>query len=151
MNAYRKLGGVNLTMIIQCRRQMFIVLDGVSSISFATVDSDPGPSRMRNRPSLFGINRMTSMSSLRTSFDDFSASARSSHSFSLEGQARTRLSHASIGQRDAAVGQCISSADANALTVAESSTFTFTITTMDSSATCQRTTFGASQPMFLFH
>ena len=58
----------------------------VSSISFATVDSDPGPSRMRNRPSLFGINRMTSMSSLRTSFDDFSASARSSHSFSLEGQ-----------------------------------------------------------------
>jgi meiosis induction protein kinase IME2/SME1 len=58
----------------------------VSSISFATIDSDPGPSRIRNRPSLFGINRMTSMSSLRTSFDDFSPSARSSNSFSLEGQ-----------------------------------------------------------------
>lgn len=58
----------------------------MSSISFATVDSDPGPSRIRNRPSLFGINRMTSMSSLRTSFDDFSPSARSSNSFSLEGQ-----------------------------------------------------------------
>jgi meiosis induction protein kinase IME2/SME1 len=58
----------------------------VSSISFATVDSDPGPSRIRNRPSLFGIGRMTSMSSLRTSFDDFSPSARSSNSFSLEGQ-----------------------------------------------------------------
>ncbi|TFK41165.1 kinase-like domain-containing protein [Crucibulum laeve] len=58
----------------------------MSSISFATVDSDPGPSRIRNRPSLFGISRMTSMSSLRTSFDDFPASARSSNSFSLEGQ-----------------------------------------------------------------
>ncbi|KAG6857555.1 hypothetical protein H0H87_000154 [Tephrocybe sp. NHM501043] len=58
----------------------------MSSISFATVDSDPGPSRMRHRPSVFGINRMTSMSSLRTSFDDFAPSARSSNSFSLEGQ-----------------------------------------------------------------
>ncbi|KAG6911968.1 hypothetical protein DXG01_000216 [Tephrocybe rancida] len=58
----------------------------MSSISFATVDSDPGPSRARNRPSVFGINRMTSMSSLRTSFDDFAPSARSSNSFSLEGQ-----------------------------------------------------------------
>jgi len=58
----------------------------MSSISFATVDSDPGPSRLRNRPSLFGINRMTSTSSLRTSFDDFPSSARSSNSFSLEGQ-----------------------------------------------------------------
>ncbi|KAF9056152.1 kinase-like domain-containing protein [Panaeolus papilionaceus] len=61
-------------------------LSRVSSISFATVDSDPGPSRIRNRPSLFGINRMHSRSSLRTSFDDFSTSARSSNSFSLEGQ-----------------------------------------------------------------
>ncbi|KAF8807399.1 Pkinase-domain-containing protein [Phlegmacium glaucopus] len=58
----------------------------MSSISFATVDSDPGPSRIRNRPSLFGISRVTSKSSLRTSFDDFSPSARSSNSFSLEGQ-----------------------------------------------------------------
>jgi hypothetical protein len=60
----------------------------MSSISFASVDSDPGPARIRNRPSLFGISRMTSMSSLHTSFDfdDFSPSARSSNSFSLEGQ-----------------------------------------------------------------
>jgi len=61
-------------------------LSRMSSISFATVDSDPGPSRLRNRPSLYGISRMTSRSSLRTSFDDFSPSARSSNSFSLEGQ-----------------------------------------------------------------
>lgn len=58
----------------------------MSSISFATVDSDPGPSRIRNRPSLFGISRVTSKSSLRTSFDDFSPSACSSNSYSLEGQ-----------------------------------------------------------------
>ena len=58
----------------------------MSSISFATVDSDPGPSRLRNRPSLFGISRVTSKSSLRTSFDDFSPSACSSNSYSLEGQ-----------------------------------------------------------------
>ncbi|KAH9486941.1 putative serine/threonine-protein kinase [Psilocybe cubensis] len=59
----------------------------MSSISFATVDSDPGPSsRLRNRPSLYNISRMTSRSSLRTSFDDFPPSARSSNSFSLEGQ-----------------------------------------------------------------
>jgi meiosis induction protein kinase IME2/SME1 len=57
----------------------------MSSMSFASVDSDPGPSRLRNRPSHFNISRMTSMSSLRT-FDDFPASARSSNSFSLEGQ-----------------------------------------------------------------
>lgn len=61
-------------------------LGRLSSISFATVDSDPGPSRLRNRPSLFSINRMTSLSSLRTSVDDFPSSARSSNSFSLEGQ-----------------------------------------------------------------
>ncbi|KAJ8083989.1 Serine/threonine protein kinase [Marasmius tenuissimus] len=58
----------------------------MSSLSFATIDSDPGPSRVRNRPSLFGLNRMTSTSSLRTSFDDFAPSARSSNSFSLDGQ-----------------------------------------------------------------
>lgn len=58
----------------------------MSAISFATVDSDPGPSVLRNRPSVFGINRMTSTSSLRTgttSFDDFPSSARSSNSFSV--------------------------------------------------------------------
>jgi meiosis induction protein kinase IME2/SME1 len=60
-------------------------LSRMSSISFATVDSDPGPSRLRTRPSHFTISRMTSMSSLRT-FDDFPTSARSSNSFSLEGQ-----------------------------------------------------------------
>lgn len=58
----------------------------MSSVSLATVDSDPGPTRIRNRPSFYGISRMTSRSSLRTSFDDFSPSARSSNSFSLEGQ-----------------------------------------------------------------
>ncbi|KAG6900131.1 hypothetical protein C0993_002476 [Termitomyces sp. T159_Od127] len=58
----------------------------MSSISFATVDSDPGPSRARSRPNVFSINRMTSMSSLQTSFDEFTHSARSSNSFSLEGQ-----------------------------------------------------------------
>jgi meiosis induction protein kinase IME2/SME1 len=56
----------------------------VSAMSFATVDSDPGPTVPR-RPSLLGINRMTSRSSLRTgtSFDDFPSSARSSNSFSV--------------------------------------------------------------------
>ncbi|KAF9478519.1 Pkinase-domain-containing protein [Pholiota conissans] len=61
----------------------------MSSISFATVDSDrsdPGPSRLRNRPSLYNLSRVTSRSSLRTSFDDFPPSARSSNSFSLDGQ-----------------------------------------------------------------
>jgi hypothetical protein len=61
-------------------------IGGMSSISFATVDSDPGPSRLRTRPSLFGISRMTSTSSLRTSFDDFPTSPRSSNSFPLEHQ-----------------------------------------------------------------
>ncbi|KAF9231708.1 Pkinase-domain-containing protein [Melanogaster broomeanus] len=59
-----------------------------SAISFATVDSDPGPTRVR-RPTLYGINRMTSASSLRTgttSFDDFPTSARSSNSISLDHQ-----------------------------------------------------------------
>lgn len=58
----------------------------MSTISFATVDSDPGPSlSMRKTPSSLGMNRMTSTSSLRTSFDDF-GSTRSSNSFSLDGQ-----------------------------------------------------------------
>ncbi|KAF8922562.1 kinase-like domain-containing protein [Mucidula mucida] len=56
----------------------------MSSMSFSTVDSDPGPSRIRNRPSAFGLNRMQSSSSLRTSFDDFSPSGRSSNSFSID-------------------------------------------------------------------
>ncbi|KAF8622479.1 hypothetical protein AX15_006995 [Amanita polypyramis BW_CC] len=58
----------------------------LSSVSHSTVDSDPGPSRARNRPSLYGMNRMASMNSLRTSFDDFPTSARTSTSFSLDGQ-----------------------------------------------------------------
>ncbi|RXW22930.1 hypothetical protein EST38_g2924 [Candolleomyces aberdarensis] len=60
-------------------------LSRVSSMSFATVDSDPGPSRLRHPPSMFGISSRTSRSSLRTSFDEFSPSARSSNSFSIEG------------------------------------------------------------------
>ncbi|KAJ6604642.1 kinase-like domain-containing protein [Mycena vulgaris] len=62
----------------------------MSLISFASVDSDPGPSRIRNRPSLLGMSRMASSSSLQTSFDEFSQdfppSARSSNSFSPDGQ-----------------------------------------------------------------
>ncbi|KAJ3534559.1 hypothetical protein NMY22_g6872 [Coprinellus aureogranulatus] len=60
-------------------------LSRVSSISFATVDSDPGPSRLCHHPSIFGISSWTSQSSLHTSFDEFSPSARSSNSFSVEG------------------------------------------------------------------
>ncbi|KAJ7634296.1 kinase-like domain-containing protein [Mycena polygramma] len=62
----------------------------MSVLSFATVDSDPGPSRIRNRPSLLGMSRMASSSSLQTSFDEFSPdlspSARSSNSLSQDGQ-----------------------------------------------------------------
>ena len=61
-------------------------LSSMSTMSFATVDSDPGPSRIRDRPSIFGITRLTSTSSLRTSFDDYSPSARSSNSPSLGSQ-----------------------------------------------------------------
>ncbi|VDB99651.1 unnamed protein product [Peniophora sp. CBMAI 1063] len=60
----------------------------VSAISFATVDSDPGPSRaphpqLRPRPSMLGIRSSTSRahSPLRQ-FDEFSV--RSSHSHSYE-------------------------------------------------------------------
>lgn len=56
----------------------------MSMISFATVDSDPGPMRLRTRSSMFGMNSRTSTSSLRTSFDEFPKSARSSNSLSLE-------------------------------------------------------------------
>lgn len=59
----------------------------LSVISFATAESDPSSSRVRHRPSMFGISRMHSASSLRTSFgDDLPVSARSSHSPSLEQQ-----------------------------------------------------------------
>lgn len=57
-------------------------------MSSVTVDSDPGPARVR-RPVIYGINRMTSASSLRTgrtSYDDFPTSARSSNSISLDHQ-----------------------------------------------------------------
>jgi hypothetical protein len=74
----------------------------VSHLSFATVDSDPGPARQHRRGlSAYSVPRMTSTSSLRTSFDtsasaDFPQSVRSSNSFSLESQlveglARARL------------------------------------------------------------
>lgn len=60
---------------------------GVSVISFATVDSDPGPARLRHRPSALGISRMTSMSSLGTTMsDEFSPHARSSTSLAMEQQ-----------------------------------------------------------------
>ncbi|KAI0309379.1 kinase-like domain-containing protein [Amylostereum chailletii] len=63
----------------------------MSAISFATVDSDPGPSQppalLRNRPSLLGIRGTSSRasSSLRQ-FDEYSMSARSSQSHSFEQQ-----------------------------------------------------------------
>ena len=60
---------------------------GISVMSFATVDSDPGPTRHRHRAGPYGISRMTSMSSLRpSSIDDFPTTARSSTSLSLEQQ-----------------------------------------------------------------
>ncbi|KAI0735147.1 Pkinase-domain-containing protein [Earliella scabrosa] len=60
---------------------------GVSVISFATVDSDPGPARLRHRPSALGISRMTSMSSLGTTLsDEFSPRVRSSTSLAMEQQ-----------------------------------------------------------------
>ncbi len=60
---------------------------GVSVISFATVDSDPGPARIRHRPSALGISRMTSMSSLGTTLsDEFSPRGRSSTSLAMEQQ-----------------------------------------------------------------
>jgi hypothetical protein len=60
----------------------------LSAISFATVDSDPGPAggRLPRRTSMYGMSRMASSSSLRTSFDDVPQSVRSSASLSLEHQ-----------------------------------------------------------------
>ncbi|KIL56461.1 hypothetical protein M378DRAFT_469028 [Amanita muscaria Koide BX008] len=58
-------------------------LGQLSTVSQSTEDSDPGPP-VRNRPSLFGINRMASMHSLRASFDDFPSSARSPPSYLLD-------------------------------------------------------------------
>jgi hypothetical protein len=55
-----------------------------SVISFATIDSDPGPAR-RSGP--YGMGRMQSMNSLRSTPDGFSTSAgRSSASLSMEQQ-----------------------------------------------------------------
>lgn len=57
----------------------------VSNISFATVDSDPGPGRLRHPPSLSAIRGTpTSTSSLRTSYDAYNASVRSFDSISQE-------------------------------------------------------------------
>lgn len=71
-------------------------LGRMSMISFATVDSDPGPSRIRNRPSLLGMSRMASSSSLQTSFDEFgqefSPSTRSSFSPEPDGQLTGNIS-----------------------------------------------------------
>lgn len=55
-----------------------------SVISFATVDSDPGPTRARYRPGAYGGLGRTSMNSLRTSVDEYSL--RSSGSLPLEQQ-----------------------------------------------------------------
>ncbi|KAL5534244.1 hypothetical protein ACEPAG_706 [Sanghuangporus baumii] len=76
----------------------------LSVMSFATVESDPVSARLRHRPSLFGVTRMQSASSLRTSFgDDFSASARSSNSPSFEQQLVSDFdSRASMSSYDAA-------------------------------------------------
>lgn len=58
----------------------------MSVISFSTIDSDPGPGRRVTRQGPFGMNRMTSVSSLRSSVDDSFTSGRSSASLSLEQQ-----------------------------------------------------------------
>lgn len=58
-------------------------VQSIGEISFATVDSDPGPPRLRHRSSAYAISRMTSTSSLRA-FDEYSV--RSSNSFSVENQ-----------------------------------------------------------------
>ena len=76
----------------------------LSVMSFATVESDPLSQRLRHRPSLFGIHRMQSSSSLRTSFgDDYSLSARSSNSPSYEQQLASDFdSRASMSSYEAA-------------------------------------------------
>lgn len=94
----------------------------MSAISFATVDSDPGPSRTR-RPTLYGINRMTSASSLRTgttSFDDFPTSARSSNSISLDHQFNDFCIRASIDTTSSAASGASSPPPLNLLSLSPS-------------------------------
>lgn len=76
----------------------------LSVMSFATVESDPISTRLRHRPSLFGVTRMQSASSLRTSFgDELSISAHSSNSPSFEQQLVSDFdSRASMSSYDAA-------------------------------------------------
>ncbi|KLO14462.1 kinase-like protein [Schizopora paradoxa] len=74
----------------------------LSVMSFATVESDPSSNHLRARPSMWGLSRMQSTSSLRTSFasgDDFS---RSSHSPSFDNRYSTDYdSRASCSSYDA--------------------------------------------------
>ena len=60
-------------------------LGRMSVISFATVDSDPGPMRLRSRTSAFELHK-SSTSSLRAAYDELTKSARSSNSLSYEQQ-----------------------------------------------------------------
>jgi len=60
-------------------------LGRMSVISFATVDSDPGPLRLRSRTSAFGLHK-SSTSSLRAAYDELTKSGRSSNSLSYEQQ-----------------------------------------------------------------
>jgi len=74
----------------------------LSVMSFATVESDPSSTQLRARPGMWGLSRMQSTSSLRTSFasgDDFS---RSSHSPSFDHRYSTDYdSRASCSSYDA--------------------------------------------------
>ena len=58
-------------------------LGRMSVISFATVDSDPGPNRLRSRGGAFELHK-SSTSSLRAAYDELTKSARSSNSLSYE-------------------------------------------------------------------
>lgn len=58
-------------------------LGRMSVISFATVDSDPGPTRLRSRTSAFELHK-SSTSSLRAAYEELTKSARSSNSLSYE-------------------------------------------------------------------
>ena len=60
-------------------------LGRMSVISFATVDSDPGPLRLRSRASAYGLHK-PSTSSLRAAYDELTKSPRSSNSLSYEQQ-----------------------------------------------------------------
>ena len=60
-------------------------LGRMSVISFATVDSDPGPLRLRSRASAVGLHK-SSTSSLRAAYEELTKSARSSNSLSYEQQ-----------------------------------------------------------------